>query len=138
MKHKSGNALNSLYVLTVFSLFLPWFTYNASIMGYCWGFQFLLFFLIPFCISGLYLFRFRSSLLWSVLCQVSVLADLGILVHILGYWQKYRNIRDGFQLSDGLHTAQIGFWLAVGLHIAFLIMVNVSLLRRNGTGEVSE
>ena len=138
MKHKSRNTLNGLYVLAVFSLFLPWFTYNASIMGYCWGFQFLSFFLIPFCISGLYLFRFRSSLLWGMLCQVSALADLGILVHILGYWQKYRNIRDGFQLLDGLHTAQFGFWLAVGLHIAFLCLASVSLLEKRETREVSE
>ena len=138
MKHTFLNTLKGLYVLILLAFCLPWFTYNPAVMGYCWGFQFLPFFLISFCISGLYLFRFRSSLFLGILCQVSALADVGILVHILGYWQKYRNIRDGFQLLDGLRTARFGFWLAVGLHIAFLIMVNVSLLRRNGTGEVSE
>lgn len=138
MKHKSCSALKLLYVLSVLSLFLPWFTYNASIMGYCRGFEFLPFFLIPFCISALFLFKFRGSTLWGVLCQASALADVGILVYILGFWQKYRNIRDGFQLTDGLHTAQAGFWLAVGLHTAFLILLTVSLLGKRETGEVSE
>ena len=138
MKHTFLNTLKGLYVLILLAFCLPWFTYNPAVMGHCWGFQFLPFFLISFCISGLYLFRFRSSLLWGLLCQVSAFADLGILVHILGYWQKYRNIRDGFQLLDGLHTAQFGFWLAVGLHIAFLCLVSVSLLEKRETREVSE
>ena len=138
MKHKSCSTLKLLYVLSVLSLFLPWFTYNASIMGYCRGIEFLPFFLIPFCIFAFFLFKFRGSTLWGVLCQASALADVGILVYILGFWQKHHNIRDGFQLTDGLHTAQAGFWLAVGLHTTFLILLTVSLLGKRETGEVSE
>lgn len=138
MKHKSENALRGIYVLTILSLLLPWFTYNASIMGYCWGYLFLSYFLIPILISGLYLFRFRGNLIWGFLCRICAVVNLGILIYALGHWQTLCNIRDGFQLMDGLRTAQSGFWLAAVFHISFFVMVFVSLFSKKETLEESE
>lgn len=138
MKHKTADALKGSYILAAGSLFLPWFTYNASMMGYCWGYQFLPWFLVPCFIIGLSLFKGQGNATWTFLTEVSLLTNLGLFVFALGYWQRLCNIRDGFQLMDGLHTAQFGFWLAVGLHIAFLCLVSVSLLEKRETREVSE
>ena len=130
MKHKSEASLKGLYFLTILALFLPWFTFDASIMGYCWGYRFLPFFLIPTCISGLFLFKFRSSIVWGILCQISILLNLGNLIFALGYWERFCNIREGFHLADGLLTAQPGYWLALGLHAAFFVLFQITLFSR--------
>ena len=130
MNCKSEHVLKGLFVLTFLSLFLPWFTFDASIMGYCWGCRFIPFFLIPTCISALFLFKFRNSTVWGILCQISMLANLGNLIFALGYWERFCNIREGFHLLDGLHTAQPGYWLSLCLHIAFYVLFQITLFHR--------
>ena len=127
MKHKTADSLKGAYILAAGSLFLPWFTYNASMMGYCWGYQFLPWFLIPCCILGISLFRSKRSALWTFLTEASLLTDLGLFIIALGYWQRLCNIRDGFQLLDGLHTAQGGYWLSLGLHTALFVLFQIHL-----------
>lgn len=127
MNKKIEDSLKGLYILAVGSLFFPWFTYNASMMGYCWGYQFLPCFLLPCCIIGISLFQQKRKALWMFLTEVSMVADLGLFVYALGYWQRLCNIRDGFQLLDGLHTAQGSYWLSLGLHTALFILYQVHL-----------
>ena len=131
MKHKTADALKGSYILAAGSLFLPWFTYNASMMGYCWGYQFLPWFLVPCFIIGLSLFKSQGNATWTFLTEVSLLTNLGLFVFALGYWQRLCNIRDGFQLMDGLHTAQGGYWLSLGLHTALFILFRVHLYGSN-------
>ena len=40
-------ATKMLFVLSVASLVLPWFTYNSKIMGYCFGSEFYVYFIAP-------------------------------------------------------------------------------------------
>ena len=53
---KSKPVLIVSYLLFLISVFLPWFTYNPKVMGYCWGFQFFYLWLVPVIIIGVYVF----------------------------------------------------------------------------------
>ena len=135
MKAATNSACKGLYLLTLLTLILPWFTYNASMMGYCWGYQFLLLFALPCCMTGLFLFKFPHSIPFRTLGQLSALANLGILVYALGCWQTHCNIRSGFHFLDGLHTALPTYWLSLGLHSAFFLLL---ILPTQNTTEESQ
>ena len=49
--------LRILFLLCVFALCLPWFTYNAKVMGYRWGILFAKWYALPFVLIGIYLFK---------------------------------------------------------------------------------
>lgn len=108
------------FLLFLFSAFLPWFTYNPKIMGYCWGFQFFYFWLAPVVIIGIYVF-WKSTAVMFVLSELSLIAILGTYILALGRWQELCNISSGFQWKDGLYTATIGYWVSLGLFLTFAI-----------------
>lgn len=126
--------LKTLYILTVFSVFLPWFTYNPDVMGYCWGYAFLGWLLVPLVVIGIYLFGKRSYLM-ILLSELSLITNLVILVVAFGRWQEVCNIQAGFHWADGFKTAQIGYWISLGLFVAmfswFQIDLMISALRKN-------
>lgn len=120
-------ALKGLYVLSLLSLLFPWFTYNPSVMGYCWGWQFFSLFLIPMTVIAAYLFRFTGNRFLRILSQVCTLGNLASMVIALGSWQAACNIRGGFHWADGFRTAQPTFWLSAWLQLAFCILFHTSL-----------
>jgi len=108
-----------LYILMLFCVMLPWFTYNPKMMGYCWGWQFLLWMAVPMIGTGIAAFqKEQRTLIWfsALVCQ---LVNLMILVLALGSWQQVCNIRAGFQWQDGLETATTGYWAAVCVYLLF-------------------
>lgn len=115
--------LTAIYILSVLSIFLPWFTYNPDVMGYCWGFQFLKWMILPLLIIGVFLFRIQSGKLLFFLAEMSIIAILAIFVMALGRWQEICNIIEGFQWKDGLHTALPTFWISAGLFLLFFILL---------------
>lgn len=102
------------YIVFAVSLFLPWFTYNPKVMGYCWGTQYLLYFLIPMVFVGIYVFCEKQNIFRILLGEFGVIMCLLLLLVVLGTWQEGRNIVAGFRWRDGLRTAQPGFWLSAG------------------------
>ena len=126
--------LKTLYILAVLSVFLPWFTYNPDVMGYCWGYAFLRWLLIPLMVIGIYLFSKRSQLM-ILLSELSLIASLAVLVVAFGRWQEVCNIQAGFHWADGFKTAQIGYWISLGLFVTmfswFQIDLMISALRKN-------
>ena len=121
---------STLFVLLILSIFTPWFTYNATMMGYCWGFHFLKWLFLPLFLIGLFLFinRFRP-LLW-VLAEISLLATIPIYIRAFGRWQEVFHIITGDQWADGFHTAQPGYWFSVFMLLIFLIVFHLWLVYR--------
>lgn len=118
-----------LYILMLVCVMLPWFTYNPSMMGYCWGWQFLLWLAVPMTGTGIAVFqKEQRAVIWipAAICQ---LVNLMILVLALGRWQEVRNIRAGFQWQDGLHTATAGYWGAVCVFLLFFWVCVGNLIR---------
>lgn len=127
---KEKKALKIIFILSVISLFLPWFTFNAKVMGYCWGWQFLSWFVIPVVIIAAYLFASKKSMILQVLAEVGTFVNLVSLVIAFGKWEEKKNINTGFQWNDGLHTAQIGFWISAVLFLTFFVLFQYDLFKK--------
>lgn len=121
--------LKILFILSCILIFSPWFTYNAKMMGYCWGWEFLKFMLIPQIIIAKYLFFTNNNKLLLVISELAMLTNMGILVVAFCSWQNLHNIVDGFRWKDGLYTAQPTFWLTAVVYIVFFIVFQIELYR---------
>lgn len=119
MKRKP--VLTVSFMLFLLSVFLPWFTYNPKVMGYCWGFQFYFLWFVPIVIIGIYIF-WKSTAAMFALCELSLIAILVSYVFAFGRWQELCNIISGFQWKDGLHTATVGYWISLGLFLVFTFL----------------
>lgn len=136
---KAKEALKTVYILSCISLFLPWFTYNAKMMGYCWGFRFLIWFIIPMGIIGAFVFAGKRADFLSVLAELSSAVNIGILVFAFGRWQESSNIIAGFQWKDGFRTATPGFWISALLFILLFAFIQiVSISGRHNIGNVDD
>ena len=122
--------LRGLYVLSVLSVFLPWFTYNARMMGYCFGYNFLKWFMIPQIIIAVYLIKRKYSTILLALTELSMVANLVTLVIAFGRWQETRNIIAGFHWEDGFRTALPTYWITVAVFFVFFILFQCVELKR--------
>lgn len=127
MKKKHG--LFASLVLFVITLFLPWFTYNPKVMGYCWGTQYVLYFIIPVVLVGTYIFSAHPRLVSMILAEFGSVMQIALLVVIFGTWQEGRNIAAGFRWLDGFRTAQPGFWLAAACTLLTFILLQCNMGR---------
>lgn len=118
------------FIVCTLSLFLPWFTYNASIMGYRFGFTFIKLFAIPLLVIGVYLFVPKANKTLLVAAEFGAAANLAVLVAAFGLWQEICNIKGGFQLLDGLHTALPGFWISALLFSLFFLLFQGEFWKR--------
>jgi len=118
-ENRNSKALLILYML---STLLPWFTYDAGLMGYRRGILFWMWFLLPMVVTAVAIFgkRNRKSLL--LLGELGLLGNLAALVVTFGRWQEVCNIVSGYHWKDGFHTAQWGFWLSCILFAALSIV----------------
>lgn len=110
MKEKTN--IFVVYILQIVSMFLPWFTYNAKVMGYCWGIQYILYFLLPLAMVASFLFSRSPNLVQIILAEFGSVMNLVLLILVFGTWQEGRNIIEGFHWRDGFRTAQPAFWCA--------------------------
>lgn len=123
---KRKKLLYGLFVLFVLSIFLPWFTFNAKMMGYCWGYSFLKWLVVPVVIILLYLFQERSKM-FAILSELSLVSILMTYVVAFGRWQEVFHIVPGFQWDEGFYTATAGYWIPVLLFIVFSIVMQFVL-----------
>lgn len=124
-------AAKMLYILSAASLVLPWFTYNADIMGYCFGSEFYVFFIIPMLMVWYMLYGNGPG--WLGL--LGVLMNLTVLVYALGGWMRLHNITSVYMLKEGIHTAVSGFWVSCILFISLLAAVAADVLTENHNTE---
>ena len=123
MKKKA--ALKTIYIFSCISVFLPWFTYNAKMMGYCWGFRFIPMLFVPLLLTGIFTFSCKHRDLFAVLAEISSAINIVILIFIFGRWQQYSNIIAGFQWADGFRTATPAYWLSALQFLLLFIFVQI-------------
>ena len=123
--------LRVIFFLCVASLCLPWFTYNARVMGYRWGLMFAKWYALPFALVGIHLFGKKKGELTAVLGEIAVLANLVISAVVFGRWHEFCNIAAGFRWLDGFRTAQPGFWIAAILMVMLFAAFQVEFCRRS-------
>ena len=126
---KARKYLKVLYLLCVLSLCLPWFTYNANVMGYRFGFVFLSWFAVPLVLLACCLFWPKRNTGMVILGELAHLGNLAALFCALGFWQQVCNIKSGFWVAEGIYTAQPGYWIAVSLFVICFVCFQIELLR---------
>ena len=126
---KTRNHLKVLYLLAALTLCLPWFTYNADVMGYRFGFAFLKWFAVPMALLAVCLFRPKWSKAMTVLAELAQLGNFAALVCALGFWQQVCNIKSGFHLLEGVKTAQAGYWMAVVAFVLLFVCYQIELFQ---------
>lgn len=123
--------LKILFVLSVLSLWLPWFTFNANMMGYRYGIMFWPWFVQYIVLVGAALFSNsvgrRPVAGW--VAAVSALLNLCAVVAAAGKWMERANIDGGFHLRTGLRGAQVGYWISAALFLGVFLLL-VSHLRK--------
>ena len=129
LKMKASKCLKALFILTLLSLCLPWFTYNAKVMGYRYGFAFLKWFAVPIAIETLCLFWPRRNAVLIVLGELAHAANFAALALALGLWQQVCNIKSGIHWQEGFHTAQPGFWVSACFFILFFLNFQIDLMK---------
>ncbi|MBR4289073.1 MAG: hypothetical protein IKT52_00315 [Oscillospiraceae bacterium] len=126
---KASKRLKALFGLTLLTLCLPWFTYNARVMGYRYGFAFLKWFLVPLAILALCLYWPKRSRILIVLGEAAHISNFTAIFTALGLWQQVCNIKSGFHLLEGIRTAQPGYWMAVGFFVIFFVCFQIELIK---------
>ena len=119
--------LKALFFLTLVTFCLPWFTYNANVMGYRHGIVFLKWFLIPMLMLALCLFWPKKSVAMIILGELVQIVNFAELACALGLWQQVCNIKSGFQWLEGIRTAQPGYWAAVCFFVLLFLNYQVEL-----------
>ena len=80
---KASKYLKLMFVLTLLTLCLPWFTYNVKVMGYRYGFVFLKWFLLPLGLLTICLFWPKRSNIVIVFGELAQAANFALLVCVL-------------------------------------------------------
>lgn len=122
--------LNIVFLLFVCSFFLPWFTYDAQMMGYRFGYLFLGWFAIQLIIIALYLTEKIRGSFAIMITELSLLANFAALLAAFGRWQEVCNIVGGWQWNDGFYTAQPGFWISAVLSALLFMLFQYHLVKR--------
>ena len=126
---KASKCLKSLFILALLTLALPWFTYNAGVMGYRYGFVFLKWFFVPIAALAICLFWPKRKQIVIILGEIAHWGNFTALFCSLGLWQQVCNIKSGFHLMEGVRTAQPGYWVAVGFFVIFFICFQIELIK---------
>lgn len=126
---KASKYLKLLFVLTLLTLCLPWFTYNAKVMGYRYGFTFIKWFLVPMIILTICLFWPRQNTTMIVLGELAQVANFTAIVCAFGLWQQMCNIKSGFHWLEGFRTAQPGYWMAMCFLVLFFLCFQIELVK---------
>lgn len=125
---KTNRIVKLLYLLSFISVFLPWFTHNAQVMGYCWGYYFLKWLIVPLGVIGYYLFGRKRSPLLLLLSEIGMLCNPAVLVIAFGRWQEVCNINSGFHWEDGFRTALPTYWISLILFLIFFSVFQIDLM----------
>lgn len=117
-----------IFLLACVCIFLPWFTWNAKMMGYCWGFDFLLDLSAPLFIIGIFLFLGDRSKWLAVLTEACAVLLLAEAVLALGRWQIVFNITSSWNFQ--VEAALPGYWFSLAVFSALFIVLQVELFRK--------
>ena len=126
---KTESTLKIIFLLAVVSIFLPWFTYDPELMGYCWGWQFLKWLLLPMFMIGSYLFTDVRNIIVFIATELCMVVNLAVLVIAFGRWQEVCHMIGGYHWEDGFPTAQPGYWISVVVFSALAVVLQYDLIK---------
>ena len=117
-----------LFYLACGCVFLPWFTWDAQMMGYCWGFDFILELAIPLFIIALFLYSESRSKLLVFITELSAALLVAFTVIAAGKWQDSFNMVTGwnFNLEPILPT----YWTSLTVFTLLFIAVQFHVFQR--------
>ena len=117
-----------LFYLACGCVFLPWFTWDAQMMGYCWGFDFILELAIPLFIIALFLYSESRSKLLVLITELSAALLVAFTVIAAGKWQDSFNMVTGwnFNLEPILPT----YWISLVVFILLFIAVQFRVFQK--------
>ena len=117
-----------LFYLACGCVFLPWFTWDTQMMGYCWGFDFILELAIPLFIIALFLYSESRSKLLVLITELSAALLVAFTVIAAGKWQDSFNMVTGwnFNLEPILPT----YWISLVVFILLFIAVQFRVFQK--------
>ena len=118
-------------VLALMGLCLPWFTFNAKVTGYYWGLHVLPFILFQGIYIAVYLRGKRPRLGAGILCELCLLSLPVAYIYKFLTWH-IPNITGEISLTTSLHTATVGYWMALVLVLICVITGTVYIIKRKG------
>lgn len=104
-----------IFCLACVCVFLPWFTWNARVMGYCWGFDFILELAVPLFVIAFFLFsdsRNKILIIVTELCSVLLLV---FTVLAIGMWQKYFFMASSWKFD--IEPVMPTYWISLSVYI---------------------
>lgn len=120
-----------LYILTVGSFLLPWFSFDPGVMGYRFGFIFLQWFAVPMIILGFCTFGRLKGKISLVLGELSIFAYLTLLVVTVGKWMEACNLKNGWDFRHGIKGALPTYWITVAVFIIYAVVFQCTFLKKN-------
>lgn len=117
-----------VFYLACACVFLPWFTWNAKVMGYCWGFDFILALAPPLFVTAFYLYA-RPHNIWLIaLTELCAVLPIVTAILAVGYWQELRLMSSGWKFS--LKPVLPGWWAALAMFVLLFGLVQFEIFRK--------
>lgn len=117
-----------VFILACLCVFLPWFTWNAKMTGYCWGFYFVLELAAPMVVIGVYLGSGSRGKWFAALTELSSLLVIAIAVTAMGRWQIRCNITGVWEFAP--ETAQPTYWFSLVAFAALFAAIQFEVFKR--------
>ena len=119
-----------LFCLACICIFLPWFSWNPKVTGYCWGFDFILELALPMLIISFCIFSGGGSVWLAVLTEIFAIAMVAVVILAAGTWQQVFNISGGLKFSMRPILPTYRFSLAV--YVLLFAALQVRIFRKSG------
>ena len=110
-------------------IFLPWFSWNPRVTGYCWGFNFILGLAVPLLIIAFYLFAGSDSGWLTVLTEISAALMVAVVILAAGSWQHVFNIVGGWKLS--MRPILPTYWVSLAVYVLLFAALQVSIIKKS-------
>lgn len=117
-----------VFCMSCICVFLPWFTWDAKMMGFCWGFDFILLLALPLFEIAFYLFSESNSKRLAVFTEACAVSLLVIMILAVGCWQSSFHIIQNwnFNLEPVLPT----YWISLTIFVLLFIMLQIRIFRK--------
>lgn len=118
-----------LFYLACVCVFLPWFTWDAKMMGCCWGFDFVLGLAIPLLVIALFLYSEPRTKLLIIITEICAVLLVVVAIIAIGAWQNsfFMASSWNFDLAPGLPT----YWISLAVFVLLFIAVQFQVFSKN-------
>lgn len=117
-----------LFCMACVCIFLPWFSWNPRVMGYCRGLSFIPELALPMIIIALYLFAGSRSARLAVLAEISAVVMVSVVISAVGFWQQVFNMVGGFKLS--MKPILPTYWFSLAVYVLLFAALQVRIFRK--------